>query len=203
MEDPPIDRSIDRSYASQGRGVYLLPVQGWSERARTRSLQPRCGRRDLICRWRSVNWRQSHGRRLPPFSPPCTLRATLGCSLTSRLTFSSLVFNATRKDFFLTLIRPSMKSCRATALFRNPGEAVGFCPCHLSIASRTALDPLFLDHRPRSAVIFLVSYARRANLAGRNFSKLSRACPHHHPFHESLFKRFDSTIENCQFLIIP
>lgn len=137
------DRSIDRSIIRLSR-----PRLSYQSKDGPREAEPvhdrynHVGRRDLICRWRSVNWRQSHGRWLPPFSPPfCTLRAILGCSLTASHVFFAC-FQRNEEGVLPPLIRPSMKR-RATALFRNPGEAVGFCPCHLSIGSRTALDPLF------------------------------------------------------------
>lgn len=130
------------------------------------------GRRDLICRWRSVNWRQSHGRWLPPFSPPLVPCARFSVARSPRLTFSSLVFNATRKEFFL-LSSGQVWNAAQRPLFRNPGEAVGFCPCHLSRSPREPPSILYSDHRPRSAVIFLAPRpARRANLASRNFSRL-------------------------------
>ena len=188
MEDPPIDRSIDRSYASQGRSV--SPTSPRMVREPVHDRYNHAGRRDLICRWRSVNWRQSHGRWLPPFSPPLVPCARFSVARSPRLTFSSLVFNATRKEFFL-LSSGQVWNAAQQPLFRNPGEAVGFCPCHLSRSPREPPSILYSDHRPRSAVIFLAPRpARRANLVSRNFSRLPpyfRAPPH-----GSLWKRFDS-----------
>lgn len=99
VEDPSIDRSIDHTPLKDAPP--LPPVQGWSERsrARTHDRYNHVGRRDLICRWRSVNWRQS--RTTAPSLPPSLLSLPLARASSSgslRPTFSSLlVFNATRK----------------------------------------------------------------------------------------------------------
>lgn len=188
------DRSIDRSIIRLSR-----PRLSYQSKDGPREAEPvhdrynHVGRRDLICRWRSVNWRQSHGRWLPPFSPPfCTLRAILGCSLTASHVFFAC-FQRNEEGVLPSLIRPSMKR-RATALFRNPGEAVGFCPCHLSIGSRTALDPLF-----RSCHISCPALGSTGQFSEPKFfqtsARLSRARVY--PSFPWIF------METIRFLIIP
>lgn len=159
VEDRPIDRSIDHTPLKDAPP--LLPVQGWSERsrARTHDRYNHVGRRDLICRWRSVNWRQSHGRRLPPSLPPSFLSPLRALLLLGNCVPRFLrLFSTQRGRSF-----HQAKYETRTALFRNR-----FLPVSPVDRLRTALDPL------SPPIIDPLSYFLRSapNLASRNFSKL-------------------------------
>lgn len=184
MEDRPIDRSIDHTPLKDAPP--LLPVQGWSERsrARTHDRYNHVGRRDLICRWRSVNWRQSHGRRLPPSLPPSFLSP-----LRALLLLGSCVPRFLR--LFSTQRGRSFHQAKyetRTALFRNR-----FLPVSPVDRLRTALDPLSPDHR--SALIFL---ALRSQFSESKFFQTS-VCPH--ACSRSIFIEFDS--DHSPFNITP
>lgn len=164
VEDPSIDRSIDHTPLKDAPP--LPPVQGWSERsrARTHDRYNHVGRRDLICRWRSVNWRQSHGRRLPPSLPPSFLSPLRALLLLARCVprFLRCLFSTQRGRSF-----HQAKYETRTALFRNR-----FLPVSPVDRLRTALDPLSLSPPPRSSIRCHISCDPRPNLASRNFSKL-------------------------------
>lgn len=166
VEDPSIDRSIDHTPLKDAPP--LPPVQGWSERsrARTHDRYNHVGRRDLICRWRSVNWRQSHGRRLPPSLPPSFLSPLRALLLLARCVprFLRCLFSTQRGRSF-----HQAKYETRTALFRNR-----FLPVSPVDRLRTALDPL-----SPPPIIDPLSYFLRstAQFSESKFFQTS-VCPH-------------------------